>query len=87
MLPLGSGPPAAATSPSRQVLFRSNAHTHIRQVPEYTHASLVNKGLSPSHSSHRALWLSASRSISKGQQQGSHPAHLAGPSRTNPEKA
>lgn len=78
MLPLRArGPPPQLPLPSRQVLFRSNAHTHIRQVPEHTHASLVNEGLSPPHSSHRALWLSASRSISKGQQQGTWQAPVA----------
>lgn len=53
-------------SPSRQALFRRNTHTHIRQGTEHTHASLVDMGRSPPHSSQRALWLSASRNFSQG---------------------
>lgn len=58
--------------------------THIGQVTEHTHASLANKGLSPSHSSQRALWLRASRSISKG---GGRTATLCSPGRPRPNKS
>lgn len=92
--PEGSGSPAPATSP--HVLLRSNTHTNIRQVPEHTHASLVDEGLSPSHaslaseglspahSSRRALWLSASEASAKGS---SRAATLCSPDRPQPNKS
>lgn len=82
--PRALGQPPQLPLPSRQVLFRSNTHTNVRQGTEHTHASLVNMGLSPSHSSQQALWLSASGNTSKGS---SRVVTLGSLGRPQPDKS
>lgn len=87
MLPGGSGSPAAATSPQRIGPAQEQLPHECQAGYRHTHDGLVHVGLAPPHSSQQALWLSASRNISKGQRRAAMSAPLAGPSRTNPEKA
>lgn len=62
-------------------------HTHIQQGLEHTHASLVDMGRSHPIPVNGLFGLVPPETSARAAAGQPHSAHLAGPSRTNPEKA